>query len=499
MANDNNGGNELKHGAIGGVALVFLVVAAAAPLGASATNTPLIFMLGNGPAAAFDFVIIGVLLIIFSVGFTAMSTHITNAGAFYTYISMGLGKKFGTAAGFIAVAAYNLLSVYLVTAGGTFASSIINQELGITIPWWLVSLIFAAIILTFSYFGIEGGTKFLMVCLVCEITILFIVDGAVVIKEGLGAYPLSVFSFDTLINGGVEGGIGLGVCFAFLSFIGFEATAIFGEETRNPRKTIPRATFAAVILIGIVYSFSAWSVTAATTVSGAAIFGSVEGVTDPTSIAAVAEVAADHLYHDVAVYYCGPVVGHLFNWFLLISNFASWMGAHGMASRYLYAFSRANLLPKAMEKTNKAKSPFVACCVNIALGLGISYIMALFGLDPYSQIGAICSAIAIVGIMTMEIVVSIAIVVYMRKHNSEPGFGHNILQTTICPILAFIGLGVILFLLLANFSLLSGYENLAINIFLAGITVIVGVIGYIVAVQKDKKGQLVDPTDIITD
>ena len=72
MANQEGQGNQLKHGAIGGIALVFLVIAAAAPLGASATNTPLIFMLGNGPAAAFNFLIIGVLLLIFSVGFTAM-------------------------------------------------------------------------------------------------------------------------------------------------------------------------------------------------------------------------------------------------------------------------------------------------------------------------------------------------------------------------------------------------------------------------------------------
>lgn len=98
------GDNQLKRGAIGGIALVFLVIAAAAPLGASATTTPLIFMLGNGSAAAFDFLIIAVLLLLFSVGFTAMSTHITNAGAFYAYISMGLGKRFGTAAGFVAVA-----------------------------------------------------------------------------------------------------------------------------------------------------------------------------------------------------------------------------------------------------------------------------------------------------------------------------------------------------------------------------------------------------------
>lgn len=146
MAGNNSGDNQLKRGAIGGIALVFLVIAAAAPLGASATNTPLIFMLGNGSAAAFDFLIIAVLLLLFSVGFTAMSTHITNAGAFYAYISMGLGKRFGTAAGFVAVAAYNLLSVYLVSAGGTFASSIIEMELGISIPWWVISLVFAAII-----------------------------------------------------------------------------------------------------------------------------------------------------------------------------------------------------------------------------------------------------------------------------------------------------------------------------------------------------------------
>lgn len=100
MAGNNSGDNQLKRGAIGGIALVFLVIAAAAPLGASATNTPLIFMLGNGSAAAFDFLIIAVLLLLFSVGFTAMSTHITNAGAFYAYISMGLGKRFGTAARF---------------------------------------------------------------------------------------------------------------------------------------------------------------------------------------------------------------------------------------------------------------------------------------------------------------------------------------------------------------------------------------------------------------
>ena len=480
MATETSHGNELKHGVIGTLPLVFLVIAAAAPLGASATNTPLIFALGNGAAAPMDFVFIGILLIFFSVGFTAMASHVTNAGAFYTYISMGLGKRFGTAAGYIAVAAYNLLSVYLVSAGGTFASSIIEQELGLTIPWWAVSLILAAIILVFSYFGIEGGTKFLMVCLACEVTILAVVDVSVLVQEGFGAYTMDAFSFDTFFSGAP----GLGVCFAFLCFIGFEATAIFGEETKNPRKTVPRATYIAVIVIGLVYSLSAWSVIAAV--------GSEN----------VVQLAGDDpsgLYHSVAVEYCGGVIGHIFYWLLVISNFASWMAAHNMASRYLYAFSRAKLLPEPLSRTNAHKSPFIASCTNMVIGLGLAFLLSLFNLDPYSQIGAICSAIAIVGIMALELIVCVAVVMYMRKHNGEEGFGHNVFQTTIAPVIALAGMIYVLFLVLSNFTLLTGFESLPVNLFLGGLMLIVGVIGYIVAVWMDKKGQLADPVSIEVD
>ncbi|MDD6786089.1 MAG: hypothetical protein PUD81_07555, partial [Eggerthellales bacterium] len=101
-----------------------------------------------------------------------------------------------------------------------------------------------------------------------------------------------------------------------------------------------------------------------------------------------------------------------------------------------------------------------------------------------------------VGIMAMELIVCIAVVGYMRKHNNEEGFGHNIFQTTIAPILSFIGMAYILFLVLSNFNLLSGYEEFGINLFLGGLMLIIGVIGYIVAIILDKKGALTDPVDI---
>ena len=37
--------------------------------------------------------------------------------------------------------------------------------------------------------------------------------------------------------------------FAICSFIGFEATAIYAEECKEPKKVVAKATFTAVILI----------------------------------------------------------------------------------------------------------------------------------------------------------------------------------------------------------------------------------------------------------
>lgn len=57
-------------------------------------------------------------------------------------------------------------------------------------------------------------------------------------------------------------------------------------------------------------------------------------------------------------------------------------------------------------------------------------------------------------------------------------------------------MGYVLFLVLSNFSLLTGYEDVFVNVFIGGLMVIVGIIGYAIAIAKDKNGTLVDPVDI---
>jgi amino acid transporter len=54
---------------------------------------------------------------------------------------------------------------------------------------------------------------------------------------------------EAILVGGLTGSAGIAFAFAFASFIGFEATAIYGEESKDPKKVVPRATYWAVGII----------------------------------------------------------------------------------------------------------------------------------------------------------------------------------------------------------------------------------------------------------
>src|SRR6476661_3725824 len=95
------------------------------------------------PAA---FYLVAIVLAVFSVGFVAMSRHIRNAGAFYAYITRGLGRPAGVGAATIALVAYNLLQVGLYGAFGATAASFIGSKTGLHWSWWVWSLIAWAVV-----------------------------------------------------------------------------------------------------------------------------------------------------------------------------------------------------------------------------------------------------------------------------------------------------------------------------------------------------------------
>ena len=96
----------LKPGAIGLMGVLFIAVANAAPITAMTGNTPLAIGYGNGIGAPAGFLVATVVLTLFAIGFVEMARYITTAGAFYGFITQGLGQVWGMVSGALATMAY---------------------------------------------------------------------------------------------------------------------------------------------------------------------------------------------------------------------------------------------------------------------------------------------------------------------------------------------------------------------------------------------------------
>ncbi len=116
--------------------IVFFVVAAAAPLVGMTGAFPIAAALGTGAAAPGAYLMVGLTLLLFSVGYAAMSQQVTNAGAFFAYIGKGLGRAWGIGSAYVSLLAY--LSIQLAIFG--FFGAVLSFKVPV-LTWWAASLI----------------------------------------------------------------------------------------------------------------------------------------------------------------------------------------------------------------------------------------------------------------------------------------------------------------------------------------------------------------------
>jgi amino acid transporter len=103
----------LARGRLGTWGIVFLVFAAMTPLVGLTSTTGLAMTLGSGIGIVGLYIVVGICVLIFQVGYSAMSTEITNAGAFYAYVTRGFGRTTGLAASLLSTLMYQMITVIL--------------------------------------------------------------------------------------------------------------------------------------------------------------------------------------------------------------------------------------------------------------------------------------------------------------------------------------------------------------------------------------------------
>ncbi|MGE0170353.1 MAG: APC family permease [Nocardioides sp.] len=429
----------LLHRGLGVSQIVFMVVAAVAPLGAACAVIPLVFALGGNSVAPLYFIGAAMVLTVFAVGFTLMSRHVRNAGAFYSYVQAGLGKVAGAGTASLALVSYVILLIGLYALLGVFASAAAEQYLGLNVQWWLCTFAFLAVIALLGYRDIEVSAKVLGVALVLEGLVVLVVDVAILSKggdSGLSAAPLDVSSV-------FDGAPGLGLMFAFFAFVGFEATAVFRSEAKDPERTIPRATYIAVAVIGGLYALTSYAVAIGLGADKAAAAAGA----DPSNV-----------MQGLANRYAGSLVEDAVILLLVTSLFACCLSFHNVVARYQFNLANGRVLPAYIGEVHpKNLAPSRSSVVVTVVSAGILGVLTAVGLDPVLEIYTWFAGAATLGILLLMLLTSAAVVAFHQRSDSNDPVWNSV----IAPVLSFAALAYVVYMVIDNLDLLVGGRTAA--------------------------------------
>ncbi|WP_425246967.1 APC family permease [Streptomyces sp. NEAU-NA10] len=408
-------GHHLQRGSLGVADIVFFVVAAAAPLTVMAGVAPLAILFG-GIGAPVAYLAVGVVLVLFAVGFTAMTPYIRNAGAFYSYIARGLGRPAGLGAAFLAVFSYNSLQIGMFGAFGFFASTTANDLLGVDLPWPVYALAGIAVVWFLGFRSINLGAKVLAALLIAETAILVLLAGAVLVKGGASGLSFDSFTPSNIFVSGMSGPLGLAVA----AFIGFEATAIYREEARDPDRTVPRATYLAIGFLGLFYAFIAWVIVQA--------FGSDQAV-------AVAAKNPAEMFFTAMTQYVGGWATDVQRVLIVTSVLAALLAFHNAITRYVYALSVESVAPAALGRVHpRHGSPWVAGIAQSVLAVVVVAVFALIDVDPYTKFFLWVNTPGVIGVLVLQALAAFAVVSFFRRNSAEHGEGR--MRTLVAPAAA---------------------------------------------------------------
>ncbi|WP_370086788.1 APC family permease [Streptacidiphilus sp. MAP12-16] len=460
--------------------VVFTVLATAAPITAMTGNVPIAIGSGNGVGTPAGFIFATVVLVIFTIGYSAMARHITATGAFYGFITRGLGRVAGLASGLIATLAYIVFESSLIGIFASFFKNDVETFGGPHLSWIVYAVAGIAIIAGLGYFDIEVSGKVLGVFLVSEVLILLLMGGAVLFQgggpDGLVVGSLNPAKGFTAVAGG---SVAIGIFFAFWSWVGFETTAVYGEESRNPTRIIPRATLVVVIALGVLYTFVSWM-----TIAG-------NGVHNSISIAQGSTGNPFDLFFGITQKFVGTWAKDVYMVLAVTGSFACALAFHNSASRYLYALGREGLF-KAVAPLGstheKHKSPHISSLLQSAITLAITLYFYFFQAPskaapdvPYYYEFGLLAIMGTMAILIVQVICSISVIWYFHVGKRHPET-RSWWRTFLAPLVGAAGMGYVVYLLFANLSFAAGAaSDSPVYKIIPYLVIGVGVVGALVA------------------
>jgi amino acid transporter len=425
------------RGSLGTWSLIMTVIAYNGPIIVLAGVIPLVVSSGNGLAAPSTFLTLGILVGVFAVGLNAMASRMTHAGAFYTYITAGLGRAPGLAAGSAAIIAYLTIGSSCMALFGISFHDLLANVFGVQggPPWQFWAIAGWLVIAALSMFNIELSAKVIGALSLSEIALALIWNGRVLSNGGPEGRIVNIFS-DYF-----SGSLAFALVLSIVCVTGFESLQVFRSETKDPSRTVPRATYACVALLTALCTVSTYSY----------IVG--EGASN--AVAAGAEDPTGTFLASVAHYVSGSA-GHIANCLLTTSTFAAALAIQTILSRYLFSLGRDGVLPRKLGEPNaKHGSPMYAAIAASTATLAILLLPAFGIIDP-SNAFATLLALGTYCLVLLYFGTSIAVAVFFAR---RPQIREAKWNTTIAPVLSSVGMAGILYLSTTHMSDVLGQSQ----------------------------------------
>jgi amino acid transporter len=373
---------------------------------AAAAMAPVIAVVLNAPAAGpvagaalpLSFLLAFIACLFVGNSVVQFARRLPSAGSFYTFNSHGLGKTAGFFTGWLFWIGYAILSPGLFTALGAFAHDYVASTFNADVPWWIFSLVCMAIVVGLSIRSIKASVQVDLTLLIIEVLVFLLLAVFAIVRAGSNNTP-TVFTPSASPTG--FSGVGLGVVFGILSFIGFDAAATLGEETRNPRRNVPLAVGGALIMVGVFYVFIMYALTVGYGLTNPANFQAF--LSDPNPIVTLAHNNTPWLQQIIDI--CA-----------LAGLFSCLLAIHNTTIRIIFSMGRDKVLPGWLGKVHSRWfSPYTAIIAQtiftLVLGFGIGLWLGPGATGAYGFTGAIGT----VAIVIVYMMCNIALIRYFFR------------------------------------------------------------------------------------
>jgi amino acid transporter len=449
--------HELRKDSVGTLEVAALSFAGLAPTMAMALGTsfaaiqagpavPLAYLLGAIGSFALAYVVV------------VFTRRVAASGVAFTWVGAVFGKHIGFVAGWIYAGGW-MFATSVVLALSAVSLNALFMQAHININWFIFFVILLVIAAGLSMYGVRLSLRVQLALELISVAALFLVMLVVVFKGGANGNSLEPFNPARATNG--WSGIGFGLIYGFSAFAGFEAGAALGLESREPRRTIPRAIIFSLLVSGGFYVFVTYALSIGYGIDHASTWAS-----DGTPL------------DTITSRYLNGGVASVIDLMVAVSAFSAGMGVLALSTRVFFGMGKHGLAPEWVTRTHPtAKTPYIAIAVASVVAFVVGAVVGLAS-GTAVLIGLLAAANTLAFILIYAAICVAAIWAFGRK-TSVP-----------TELLVKVGIPVVAIVLLGFSLYASVYPPPPFPYNLAAVLVVAwGLIGVVIAIIQRQRGE----------